>query len=66
MGLWDKLPLAHLDDGTAILALGLSHKGTFLLMLLLFSLLDLSLCVCVCVCVCVFFRPPPPVLHNDD
>ena len=58
MGLWDTRPLAHLDDGTALLALGLSHKGTFLLMFLLFSLLDLSLCVCVC----VFFphSPLPP------
>ena len=63
MGLWDKLPLAHLDDGTAILALGLSHKGTFLLMFLLFSYL-ISHSVCVCVCVCVL--PHPPVLHNDD
>ena len=55
MGLWDKLPLAHLDDGTAILALGLSHKGTFLLMFLLFSYL---ISHSVCVCVCVFFPTP--------
>lgn len=49
MGLWEKLPLAHLSGGTAILSLCLSHKVTFLLMCLLFSLLDLSLFVCVCV-----------------